>query len=66
MKVKVTEQGLLIPKQLLQGVQEVEIRRYQGALLIVPLAKNDPILELGKEPIIEGVQDASINHDYYL
>jgi len=66
MKAKVTEQGLLIPKQLLQGIQEVEIRRKNGVLLIVPIGKTDPILQLGSEPIADTIDDASINHDHYL
>jgi virulence-associated protein VagC len=66
MKAKVTEQGLVIPKQFLQGIQEVEIRQQNGVLLIVPIGKNDPILQLGSEPITDTVDDASINHDHYL
>ncbi len=66
MKAKVTEQGLLIPKQFLEGVQEVEIRQQNNVLLIVPIKNNDPILQLGKEPILETVDDSSINHDRYI
>ena len=66
MKAKVTEQGLLIPKQFLEGIQEVEIRQQNGLLLIVPIVNDDPILQLGSEPIVDNVDDASINHDRYL
>ncbi len=66
MKAKVTEQGLVIPKQFLEGIQEVEIRQQNGILLIVPTKNNNPILQLGKEPILETVDDASINHDRYI
>ncbi len=66
MKAKVTEQGLLIPKQFLQGIQEVEIRQQNGVLLIVPIGKTDPILQLGSEPVVDTIDDASINHDHYL
>lgn len=59
MKAKVTEQGLLIPKQFLEGIQEVELRKQQGLLLIVPIVNDDPILQLGREPIVDTVDDAS-------
>jgi hypothetical protein len=41
MKAKVTEQGLLIPKQFLEGIQEVEIRHQHGLLLIVPIVSDN-------------------------
>jgi virulence-associated protein VagC len=66
MKAKVTEQGLLIPKELLQGIKEVEIRQQQGTILIVPIVQEDPILGLGQNPVNCGVQDASENHDKYI
>jgi len=65
-RVKITEQGLLIPKHLLAEVVEVEIRQTQNVLLIVPIVVEDPILQLGVQPIVEDVNDASINHDHYL
>jgi hypothetical protein len=65
MRTKVTEQGLLIPKQWLEGVDEVEIRKEQNVLLIVPVA-DDPILQLGRQPIVCDVDDASEHHDRYL
>jgi virulence-associated protein VagC len=66
MRIAVTEQGVLIPKQLLEGVREVEIRHQQGMLLILPVMDDDPILQLGKEPIADSVDDASTHHDRYL
>lgn len=66
MRITVTEQGVLIPKQLLEGVREVEIRSQQGILLVLPVVEGDPILQLGKEPITDLVEDASIHHDCYL
>ena len=66
MKTKVTEQGLLIPKELLEGFDEVEIRKQDHQLLIVPVSENDPILQLGREPLIAEIDDASANHDRYL
>ena len=66
MKARVTEHGLLIPKELLGGVEGVEIVRRPNMLLVVPAAGNDPILQLGNEPVLDDVTDASVNHDRYL
>jgi hypothetical protein len=65
MKRKVTEQGVLVPKQLLEGVDEVEIRKEQGMILVVPVSA-DPIFQLGRHPIACDVTDASTQHDRYL
>jgi virulence-associated protein VagC len=62
MKVTVTEQGVLIPKSLLEGIQEVEIRKQNGAIVILPIVQEDPIFQLGKDPISDRVTDASVNH----
>lgn len=37
MKVRVTEEGVLIPRRMLGRAEEVEIRRERGGVLIVPL-----------------------------
>jgi len=71
MKVKVTEQGVVVPKEFLEGVEEVEIRKENDLIVVVPIAvvptnKNDPILEFGKHPVTCGVSDASELHDRYL
>ncbi len=66
MKVTVTEQGILVPKSLLEGIQEVEIRKQNGTIVIVPIVQEDPIFQLGKDPISDTVTDASVNHDRYL
>jgi hypothetical protein len=66
MRTKVTEHGVLIPKLLLEGVDEVEIRKEQNVIVVVPVTADDPILGLGKQPITLDVDDASINHDRYL
>lgn len=66
MRTKVTEQGVLIPKQLLEGVEEVEIRQERNAILVLPITAADPILQLGEEPIADDVADAAAQHDRYL
>lgn len=63
---KVSERGLIIPKQWLNDVEEVEIRKEQNVILILPVETADPILELGAEPVLCDVDDASENHDRYL
>ena len=65
-KTKVTEQGVLIPRTLLQGVEEVEIRKEDNVIFVTPTSHTDPILELGKDPVKCGVADASERHDKYL
>lgn len=65
MKTKVTEQGVLVPKEYFKGIEEVEIRKENGLIVVVPVT-DDPILELGKRPVSDDVEDASENHDQYI
>jgi hypothetical protein len=65
MKTKVTEQGVMVPKRFLKGIKEVEIRKNDGVILVVPVAE-DPILALGSQPIVDEITDASRHHDRYL
>ena len=66
MKSKVTEQGVLVPREFLEDVEEVEIRKQEGVVLVVPVGRHDPIVRLGSEPIVCDVNDASEKHDRYL
>jgi hypothetical protein len=66
MRTKVTENGVLIPKEWLEGIDEVDIQRTQNMIVVVPVQADDPILNLGKQPIRLDVEDASLNHDRYL
>jgi virulence-associated protein VagC len=65
MKTRVTDRGVLIPKELLIGIDEVEIRKEQNRIVVVPIFV-DPILQLGREPIDCDVNDVSDHHDRYL
>ena len=65
MKAKVTKRGLIVPKKMLAGAEEVEIRKEDHRVVISPIA-SDPILNLGKYPVECGVSDASEHHDCYL
>ena len=66
MRTKVTENGVLIPKMWLEGIDEVDIEHTPDMILVVPVQTHDPILNLGKQPILLDVEDASLNHDQYL
>ncbi len=65
MKIKVTDQGVIVPKKFLKGIKEVEIRRENNLILVVPVT-DDPIFQLGSRPVSEEIEDASENHDAYL
>ena len=66
MRTKVTENGVLIPKEWLEGIDEVDIQQTQNMIIVMPVQADDPILDLGKQPILLDVEDASLNHDRYL
>jgi hypothetical protein len=63
MKVNVTEQGLLIPKEFLEGIRAVEIRRENDQIILTSTVADDPIWGLGSEPISLGIADAAEKHD---
>lgn len=65
-KAKVTKRGLIVPKRLLEEVDEVEIRKEDHRIIISPVGKADPILNLGKKPVKVDVTDGSERHDIYL
>lgn len=65
MKTKVTDRGVIVPKKFLKGVHEVEIRKENSIILVVPIT-DDPILGLGSQPIRDEITDASENHDEYV
>lgn len=67
MNIKVTDRGIVIPRSLLEGITEVEIRKENNMILIIPVkAYTDPIFELGKAPVEDDLKDASVHHDQYL
>jgi hypothetical protein len=65
MKTKVTEQGVLVPRKYFKGIEEVEIRKENDLVVVVPIT-DDPILQLGRHPVSDDVEDASKNHDQYI
>lgn len=66
MKATVTEQGLTIPKEFLEGIREVEIQKENNRISIIPLPERDPIFNLGIHPVACGISDASTKHDKYI
>jgi virulence-associated protein VagC len=65
MKAKVTERGVLVPKKYFKGIDEVEIRKENGYVVVEPIT-DDPIHQLGKHPVEDELVDASENHDQYI
>jgi virulence-associated protein VagC len=66
MKLKVTEEGLLIPKELLGESQEVELIQQEGQIIITPAPRQTSIWDLGSNPVECEVKDGAIHHDRYL
>jgi hypothetical protein len=63
MKIKVTEQGVIIPKTLLLDVEEVEVIQEENTILLKKVSPIDPIFGLGSHPVTCGVTDGAENHD---
>jgi virulence-associated protein VagC len=67
MKAVVGANGVLIPRRMLRGIKEVQIRKDGRTIVVEPAPREaDPIFELGKTPVTAGVDDASEHHDRYL
>lgn len=68
MKVKVGEEGITVPKDMIGDVDEVEVRNENGRIVIEPVQPTgeDPILRLGRDPVSCGTPDASENHDRHI
>lgn len=59
MKLQVTEQGVIIPKEFFEGIEEVELRRENGWIALVPS-------QLSKKPRVLGLHPGAIvmSHDF--
>lgn len=66
MKLKVTQEGVMIPKELLGESEEIEITQQQDKLIITTVHKKPSIWDLGKNPVECDISDGAINHDKYL
>lgn len=65
MKLTATEQGLLIPKELLGENQEFEIIQENGKIIIISIKKTPSIWDLGKNPVECDVEDGTIDRARY-
>lgn len=59
MKVKVTEQGLIIPKELLEGIREFEIKKENHHIVLVPTEEVDSMEQLHTQISVEGNTESS-------
>lgn len=67
MKASVKKDGVLIPKRLLKGVKQVEIRKQGAQIIVLPVSSEaDPIFDLGSKPGRSGRRDIAARHDEYL
>ncbi|MEL0590619.1 MAG: hypothetical protein U1V55_12680 [Planktothrix rubescens PR222] len=66
MRLTATEQGLLIPKEMLGKNQEFEISQEQEKIIITSIKKESSIWDLGSNPVECDVKDGAVNHDHYL
>lgn len=66
MKIKVSEEGVLIPKALLGNSQEVEVIQEEERIVIMTIEPTASIWDLGKHPVECDVTDGAVNHDCYL
>ena len=88
MRIKISEHGVVIPKEFFEGATEVDIRKQNGIIVVVPteqedasgaprqtlhqarswadIPKNDPIYDIGKNPVTLDITDASENLDRYI
>jgi hypothetical protein len=65
MKARVDDAGLLVPRAMLEGFDEVDIRVEDGRIVITPV-RPDPITRFGQRPLDAPIVDASERHDDYL
>ncbi len=66
MRINVTEQGVLIPRDWFPDVEDVDVEMTMDAVVVRPHIVRDPILELGKNPVDCGISDGSEQHDRHL
>ena len=67
MKAIVTGPGVLIPRRMLRGVKEVEIRQDGRNVVVQPAAsESDPLFGLGQHAVRTGVAGGAEHHDAHL
>lgn len=67
MKAVVGNTGVLIPRRMLRGVKEVEIRKDGRTIVVEPASlAADPVFNLGTKPVRVGADDGAEHHDTHL
>ena len=67
MKAIVSGTGVLIPRRMLRGLKEVEIRQDGRNVVVQPAASDgDPLFSLGEHPVRTDVVDGAEHHDAHL
>ena len=68
MKAAVLDKGVLIPKRLLRGVAQVDVRKDKAGRIVIAsqAAHADPIFGLGSRPVKSRLRSGSLKHDKYL
>ncbi|MBF0229860.1 MAG: hypothetical protein HQK63_09790 [Desulfamplus sp.] len=66
MRLKVTAQGVTIPKKFFENIDEVEIRKKHNLITLVPKVGKNAVFNIGSNPIECGTPDASENLDMYI
>lgn len=68
MRIPIPSTGLVIPKQWLGNADEAQVEQHDGVVTISPVLKSadDPLWQVGQDPIDDEITDASTNHDRYL
>jgi hypothetical protein len=59
MRINVTDQGVLIPRDWFPDVEAVDVEKTRDAVVVRPNLVRDPILEQGKNPVDCGISDGS-------
>jgi virulence-associated protein VagC len=67
MKLKVTDAGVSIPREMFPDIEEVDVR-VEGRLVILTPVRDldDPLWQMGDDAVPCALPDASENHDRYL
>ena len=66
-KAVVSPVGVLIPRRMLRGITEVEIRKSGRNIVVEPTRPtDDPIFALGTAPVRVGTRCGAAGHDAHL
>lgn len=68
MRLKVTDEGIVVPREILPDVAEVDVRVEDHVVIVTPVQNpaDDAVWEMGTDPVDCGTPDGALNHDRYL